>query len=221
MAEPNTANKECATLDPKSEALLAAFAQSWEETRHAEKSRMQYSNLYWLAVGAALALALQHKDGFLEGLEKYWVLFLFLGVISILTSFLVVKCNEEIKNHVAGIQWIAEEIALIRPAASTDDPRIMFTGYMALPLPLGVRVINIFKRLMYLGTLGTSWAAVTGLFLHPGLHHEDSGRAARIGFLAGLAIVLLVRIFVRNLECDTKTILAGRKPEHLKIEYPD
>ena len=141
---------EARCSEPQEDALLHALVQNWEHARHQEIQRLHLLGFYAAIVTAVIYLT-PHIWTY-EGFRCIPFFLLFLVSLSAYGAFL--KWNAAFGNHIAAIQWISEKLNLIKPVNGKDlikratehgitaIPNYAFfnEAYMALPLPLSVRV---------------------------------------------------------------------------------
>ena len=199
------------TKKPGCNALIVALQENWRHARYLATARSRHFNLLWLALAAAFAFVLE-ENKLLDGLGKYWVLFAFLGVLSIATLFVVIKLNLEQDNLFQAIQWTSEELGLIKPTKVQGIPHSHYTGYMALPLRLGFRVRHTLKFVMYLGILLTWTASICGLLRSLPNSDMDDVTAIRYGILGGIIIVAICYFFARRIEQTAKRLITSSAP---------
>jgi len=186
-----------------------------------------------------------------EVLANYWMLFGFLYVLSIYVFFDVTKENLEFSNHIRAIQWISEKLSLNkmlseerkktieklrveRELSEEDSKDIMFQGYMALPLPVPMRVHEILQKLMYLFIFGSVWASISGIAIRLNLFSFlqslslpavqlpiDALRlsAYLFGTAGGIILCLYCRKRVKQVKSKAKKLLDLREPEEIRMRY--
>lgn len=204
---------------PSTCSLLAALEQNWEHARHEENLRLAYFTFYWVALASAIAFAVEKgQSKGLMALADFWLVFFLLGLVSVFTLLAVIKASEEFRNHVRAAQWIAENLKLNVPVSPGSQPDIMFKGFMALPLPLPIRVNKVFKYLMYIAIVAT-WAIATAGFMMrmAGLAKEF---AITVAVLISGLICWYLHARVEKAEAATNHILGGRQPAGIEIRYP-
>ncbi|HUU13106.1 MAG TPA: hypothetical protein VM182_05275, partial [Terriglobia bacterium] len=79
--------------EPQDDRLLTVLQISWEQTRHSETLRLQYANLYLLALASALALSIQQTGCIQKGLVVYAWIFLLLVPVAWFVFTFIVKTN--------------------------------------------------------------------------------------------------------------------------------
>jgi len=191
-------------------ALLHALVQNWEHARHQEIQRLHLLGFYATIVTAVIYLT-PHTWAY-EGFRCIPFFFLFLVSFFVYGAFL--KWNAEFGNHMAAIQWICEKLNLIRPANGKDDlikkaadhgitaiPNCAFfnEAYMALPLPLSIRVRKWFFAFFPLILTALSFGLAVGVLTHDTLYDI-------IFYICSMLNIGIISIQISSISLSVKVI---------------
>jgi hypothetical protein len=207
--------------EPCHQALLVALEQNWLHARHQEYQRFWLLNVY-VAITTAIAWLIFTK-GFYTFIST--LLLLFLTAVSLSVFFTLLKMNAEFANHIAAIQWIAEKLRLIIKLDNANKKRIMFKGYMALPLPLPIRAHEVFFTWLPLCTttiilallvynVWNMWSKIFQI-----IKACPPPIIISVCVIAPITACLLWIILEKVFKKKAKDLLDGRKPDEIKIKY--
>jgi len=230
-------------------ALFHALVQNWEHARHQEIQRLHLLGFYATIVTAVIYLT-PHTWAY-EGFRCIPFFFLFLVSFFVYGAFL--RWNVEFSNHIAAIQWICEKLNLIKPIEKKDDlieeaaehgitaiPNYAFfdEAYMALPLPLSIRVHEWFFTLFPLILTALSLGLAVGVLTYDiydillcsmfNISIQISSTSLSVKFIASLIVGLvglflgwiLCRRILRRIKDEANLYIKYRKPEEIKSWEP-
>jgi len=214
---------------PSEDSLVVAIQENWAHARHVENSRGWHLNLFMAATAAVLAVIFQEGPASVHNiLSRYWIVFVFLFVFSTYTFLAVTKLNLEFQNHIRAIQWASEELQLNRPISEKGGYR--YRGYMALPLPVGIRrraIFEFFTVLMVGGTLGASLAGLifdrmrdlANWICGPCVPQPDMVRLTAYS-VAAISLFLtsfVLYMYAKRQEDKANSLIDSRKPNHNRV----
>lgn len=212
---------------PSENSLIATLEQNLLHAQHVENHRFWISNVHWLAVAAFGAFIVD--KGITSGAAMAALVVLF--IFSLNVYLLVIKLNEEFANHYRAVQWTAEKLQVIRPLKNNElkkldasmKDKVMFRGFLALPLPLRIRVHRVFSTSISLLITATTFSCLLYSFLGWGKYLEpksDPAIFASVGAFAAVA-ALMYYLVHRPADKTRRAILRERRPDNIKIEYPE
>ena len=228
--------------EPQADAvLLHALVQNWEHARHEEMQRLHLLGFY-----AAIVTAVIYLTPYIWAYEGFRCIpFFFLFLVSLFVYGAFLKWNAEFGNHIAAIQWISEKLNLIKPVEKRDDlikkaakrgitaiPNYAFfnEAYMALPLPLSVRVHEWFFTRFPLMLTALSFGFAVGVSLYDmfniSIQTSSIGLFVKviISAIAGIVGFLLMLFYcyriLRRVKKEAGLYIEYRKPTAIKSWAP-
>lgn len=236
--------------DDMKEVLREALSENWQVARHIETLRQRFLSAFILIFGGVLTAVLSIGGSLDMILMKFWPVFSFLLVFSILTLQNFVKWNNEHSNHLRAVQWISEKLRLNEKLSADRKTVIrnlknlkgkekmendaMFQGYMALGLPLPIRVHKVFEWVMLIIIVFTSWVSFVGLIsvsatiltsLIPeiGTVGAYSSLSQISIYILSFALALLILQYnlklMKKVYRNAAKILDLRQPDEIEIRY--
>lgn len=220
MTDKEAKERADAVGEPSQGALLAALEQNWLHARHQESQRFWLLNVYLLITLGIVSLI--SAKGFFTITAVISLVFLF--ILSLSVFLVLIKLNAEFSNHIRAVQWIAEKLKLIKAIESgkSVDKKIMFKGFMALPLPLPIRAHEIFFTYLPLFITATAFALFFSSIL--GISKILGEGTIPITIISIIVFIIIVLVLyygiLKKVKKESRDILEGREPEGLKIKYP-
>lgn len=230
--------------DDMNEILRKALSENLAQARHIETLRQQFFYVIIAVYVGAMGWIFSTREPFDVILTRFLAVFLFLLIFSIFTLLNFVKWNNDFKNCITTVQWISERLGLIKVLSKSRKEKIeksneqekekkklensaFFQGFMALPIPLSIRVHKVYELIMYILIASTSWAFFVGLFsslisLASILGFNLSLSQPSIYFLSlVIAALAVLKCYLTVTRANTmaEKMLDIRQPDGIKIRY--